>query len=78
MKVSYFLFILLLSVVFSSCNHNNEENDFALLTQRDQWSHEYALGSPTWDTLELSRIIRFIGAVKVLNGPLMASCFPIP
>jgi len=52
MKVSYFLFILLLSVVFSSCNHNNEENDFALLTQRDQWSHEYALGSPTWDTLE--------------------------
>ena len=52
MKKNVFLFILLLSIVFNSCRNDKEGNDYALLSHRDEWSHDYTFGSPTWDTFE--------------------------
>lgn len=52
MKKNYFSFILLLSIAFNSCRQDNEGTDYALLSHRDEWSHDYAFGSPAWDTFE--------------------------
>lgn len=58
MKKYYFLFLFLLTIVFSSCKifnsykSGNEENDYALLSHRNEWTHHYAFGSPSWDTFE--------------------------
>ncbi|MFI5193626.1 MAG: hypothetical protein ACHQD7_06200 [Chitinophagales bacterium] len=48
----YFFSILFLSVAFSSCRVTNEQNDYALLSHRNEWTHDYAFGSPSWDTFE--------------------------
>ena len=48
----YFLSFLLLSVIFNFCNLPNDKNDYALLSNRDEWSHDFAFGSPSWDTFE--------------------------
>ncbi len=48
----HFFSILFLSVVFSSCRVTKEENDYALLSHRNEWTHDYAFGSPSWDTFE--------------------------
>ncbi|MDP4680369.1 MAG: hypothetical protein NWS46_08395, partial [Cyclobacteriaceae bacterium] len=52
MKNTYSLYFLLLSIVINSCKISDEENDYALLSHRDDWSHHYAYGSPSWDTFE--------------------------
>ena len=52
MRKIYLLSILLVSILFSSCNLSVEKTDYALLSNRDKWSHDYAFGSPSWDTFE--------------------------
>ncbi len=53
MKKYYFFSILLVSLIFNSCKLlSNEENDYALLSHKNEWSHHYALGSPSWDSFE--------------------------
>lgn len=47
-----FLLCIFLSIIFSSCNQDNKENDYALLSNKENWSHHYAYGSPSWDTFE--------------------------
>ena len=52
MRKYYFLSIFLFAIICFSCNQSNEENDYALLSHRNDWSHDYAFGSPSWDTFE--------------------------
>lgn len=52
MKKKYFLFIFLLSIIINSCKLLDEKNDYALVSQKNEWSHDYAFGSPSWDTFE--------------------------
>ena len=47
-----YIFFLFFSILFNSCKVSNEENDYALFSQQDEWSHDYAFGSPSWDTFE--------------------------
>ncbi|MEO6706733.1 MAG: hypothetical protein ABIN04_12905 [Ginsengibacter sp.] len=49
----YSLYIILLSFVFSSCKIGERiHSDFALLDNSNEWSHDYAMGGPSWDTFE--------------------------
>lgn len=52
MKKYCFVSILLLSIICNACKPGKEENDYALLSHSNDWSHDYALGSPSWDTFE--------------------------
>lgn len=52
MKKHYYLAILILSIILSSCNLKNAEKDYALLSRKNDWSHNFAFGSPSWDTFE--------------------------
>jgi hypothetical protein len=52
MKIKYFLVTVLLLICFNSCRQSDKENDYALLSHQDDWSHHYAFGSPSWDTFE--------------------------
>ncbi|TAN21706.1 MAG: hypothetical protein EPN37_00115 [Chitinophagaceae bacterium] len=53
MKYYSFWLILFLLFVFSSCQlSRNINSDFALYKNSNDWSHDYAMGSPSWDTFE--------------------------
>jgi hypothetical protein len=52
MKKYYFLISVLLLICFNSCRQSDKENDYALLSHHDDWSHHYAYGSPSWNTFE--------------------------
>jgi hypothetical protein len=44
------LFLILFSgILFGGCNLHK---DFALLDSKDEWSHHFAFGSPSWDTFK--------------------------
>lgn len=51
MKKHYTFQLLLISVIYCSCT-SQEGDDYASLTHREDWSHHYAYGSPSWDTFE--------------------------
>ncbi len=44
--------VLMLAILCFGCIPGEEENNYALLSHRDDWSHHYAYGSPSWDTFE--------------------------
>lgn len=52
MKINYSISILLVLLFFSSFKPENKKNDYALLSHKKDWSHDYAFGSPSWDTFE--------------------------
>ncbi len=49
MRTYHFLSILLIFIALSSCTFHR---DYALLDAKDEWSHHFAFGSPSWDTFE--------------------------
>jgi len=49
MRMYCFLSILLIFIILSSCKF---QKDYALLDAKDEWSHHFAFGSPSWDTFE--------------------------
>jgi len=47
------LYFILLPFIFSSCKPGERiHDDFALLANSNEWSHDYAMGGPSWDTFE--------------------------
>jgi len=52
MKKYYFLFFFLELVFICSCKIAYIKKDYALLSNKNSWSHDYAFGSPSWDTFE--------------------------
>jgi len=49
----YSLCIVFLIVVFSSCKIGETvHDDFALLGKNNEWTHDYAMGGPSWDMFE--------------------------
>ena len=49
---NYFFLFLISVIILGSCKPESKTNDYALLTHKGDWSHDYALGSPSWDTFE--------------------------
>jgi hypothetical protein len=49
---NFFPLILFFSIFFTSCNVVEEKDDYALLSHKNDWSHDYAFGSPSWDTFK--------------------------
>ncbi len=52
MKNYLLLSIFFISLILGSCNPEKKAIDYALLAHKGDWSHDYALGSPSWDTFE--------------------------
>jgi hypothetical protein len=52
MKKYYFLSFFSLLVFICSCRTVYIKRDYALLSNKNSWSHDYAFGSPSWDTFE--------------------------
>jgi hypothetical protein len=46
------LFALFPFILFNVFNTIGQKKDYALLLQKNDWSHHYAYGSPSWDTFE--------------------------
>lgn len=47
-----FFFFLFFSFFLDSCKVLKENKDFAAVSHMNDWSHNYALGSPSWDSFE--------------------------
>ena len=47
MRKYYFFAVILSSIALYSCNLNK---DFAFLDSKNEWSHHFAFGSPSWDS----------------------------
>ncbi|MDP4285776.1 MAG: hypothetical protein Q8891_15265 [Bacteroidota bacterium] len=45
----FFFSIIFFSILFNSCRVVKDKNDYALQSNMNEWSHDYAFGSPTWD-----------------------------
>lgn len=52
MKKYYFIYFFSLSIIICSCKTAYVEKDYALLSNKNYWSHDYAFGGPSWDTFE--------------------------
>jgi hypothetical protein len=52
MKKYYFLSFFSLLVFICSCKTTYTKRDYALLSNKNSWSHDYAFGSPSWDAFE--------------------------
>jgi len=50
-KNIYFSFLVIV-ISFTSFKVKGQPTDYALLANRNQWSHHYAFGSPSWDAFE--------------------------
>ena len=44
--------LLFIAISFNSFKANGQRTDYALLENKNQWSHHYAFGSPSWDAFE--------------------------
>lgn len=49
---NFFFSIIFFSILFNSCRVVKDKNDYALQSHMNEWSHDYAFGSPTWDAFE--------------------------
>lgn len=52
MKKNISFAIFFIAISFNSFNANCQRTDYALLANKNQWSHHYAFGSPSWDAFE--------------------------
>jgi hypothetical protein len=52
MEKYYFFFLFSLSLFICSCRTTYIKEDYALLSNKNSWSHDYAFGSPSWDSFE--------------------------
>ena len=78
MEKYYFISIFLLSIVISSCKTAYVEKDYALLSNKNSWSHDYAFGGPSWDAFERFPNNPVYGGRKGMEWPVNGFLFSDP
>lgn len=77
MKKYYFLFSFSL-VFICSCSTVYIKKDYALLSNKNSWSHDYAFGSPSWDSFERFSNNPVYKGRKGMEWPVNGFLFPDP